>query len=255
MVLVDPATVDQTMFSGTNSSPDQPVKDACCNEEEIGEFIMSDDNFTMLKKECALRGYIGTYCLTPDDVTSPLCHDPFEFLIHTGPMLETQLMKDVGEKKGLVLWMSLEVEMEKLDGTETTAHFTHKKKYVYNTETIMETLVTGFGDIIKNLEDYQERGSGWMVKRVNHLDVHCAQYRPLGAACYKPLPVVLRKKNSILNIKNKDNKCFMWSVLAHRHPRHWSENANYVNYYKEYENELDFNGIEFPVKLKDIGRL
>ena len=98
-------------------------------------------NFTMFKKECALKGYTGTYCLTPDDVTSPLCYDPMEFLLHTGPMLEQQLMKDLGKKKGLVFWMSLEVEMEKLDGTETTAHFTHKKKYIYNAGSTMEVMV------------------------------------------------------------------------------------------------------------------
>ena len=196
MVLVDPATVDQTMFSGVNTSgaPSSPPKDTCCSQEGPGDYIMSDENFTMFKKECALKGYTGTYCLTPDDVTSPLCYDPMEFLLHTGPMLERQLTKDLGEKKGLVFWMSLEVDMEKLDGTETTAHFTHKKKYIYNSEAIMEIMVTGFGDIIKHLEDFQERGSGWMVKSVNHLDVHCSLYRPLGAACYKPLPQVLRNK-------------------------------------------------------------
>ncbi|XP_060516477.1 uncharacterized protein LOC132695938 [Cylas formicarius] len=44
----------------------------------------------------------------------------------------------------------------------------------------------------------------------------------------------------------------MWSILAALHPIHWTNNANRVSNYVEFQNELDFTGIDFPVKLKDI---
>ena len=51
-------------------------------------------------------------------------------------------------------------------------------------------------------------------------------------------------------MKNKDNKCFLWSVLRYLHPR--EKNASRINDLKEYENDLNFKGIEFPVKIKDM---
>jgi hypothetical protein len=44
------------------------------------------------------------------------------------------------------------------------------------------------------------------------------RYRPLRGSSYIPLPIKLRTKRAIINVKNKDNKCFMWSVLAVLYP-------------------------------------
>jgi hypothetical protein len=46
------------------------------------------------------------------------------------------------------------------------------------------------------------------------LTTHMARYRPLRGSSYIPLPIRLRSKRAIINVKNKDNKCLMWSVLA-----------------------------------------
>ena len=67
----------------------------------------------------------------------------------------------------------------------------------------------GIANIIAHLDTYQERGSGWTVKKIGHLDVHVAVYQPLRASSYTPIPTALKKKCAIVNIKNKDNKCFM----------------------------------------------
>ena len=53
-----------------------------------------------------------------------------------------------------------------------------------------------------------------------------------------------------------DNKCFLWSVLAHLHPiaDQRKGNPDHVAHYKPYENELDMNNINYPVKLCDIDK-
>ena len=51
-------------------------------------------------------------------------------------------------------------------------------------------------------------------------------------------------------MENKDDKCFLWSVLRYLHPV--QKNAPRINNLREYENDLNFKGIDFPVKLKDI---
>ena len=58
------------------------------------------------------------------------------------------------------------------------------------------------------------------------------------------------KKKSIINIQNKDYKCFLWSILRYLHPI--QKNETRLIDIRKYENDLKFKGIDFPVKLKDI---
>ena len=63
---------------------------------------------------------------------------------------------------------------------------------------------------------FQKEGSGWVLDEILHLDLSIAQYTVKGSS-YIPLPSKLKEKKAIMNIKNSNNKCFMWSVLASKH--------------------------------------
>ena len=64
------------------------------------------------------------------------------------------------------------------------------------------------------------------------------------------LPGFIKRKNAIINMENKDDKCFLWCVLRYLHPR--EKNASRINDLRDYENDLNFKGINFPVTVKDI---
>ena len=51
-------------------------------------------------------------------------------------------------------------------------------------------------------------------------------------------------------MENKDNKCFLWSILRYLHPIEKQETR--LPDIRKYENDLNFKGIDFPVKPKDI---
>lgn len=59
------------------------------------------------------------------------------------------------------------------------------------------------------------------------------------------LPYYIKKSQCIINIKNKDNKCFLWSILAHLYPQ--ESNANRVTKYKKYEKILDTSNVKWPM--------
>ena len=48
----------------------------------------------------------------------------------------------------------------------------------------------------------------------------------------------------------QDNKCFLWSVLAHLHPA--KENKHRVTNYTPYEDELDVRGVSFPMQISQV---
>ena len=90
----------------------------------------------------------------------------------------------------------------------------------------------------------------WYLKEVFSLEIHIVDYKPIQGSSFIPLPDFIMRKKAIINMENKDNKCFLWSILRYLHPIEKHETR--LTDIRKYENDLNFKGIDFPVKLKDI---
>ena len=85
------------------------------------------------------------------------------------------------------------------------------------------------------------------------LELHTVSYKLLRGETYIPLPKELADKKAIINMQNKDNKCFLWCFLRALNP---SKN-NPQRLDKELmgkENTLNMEGIDYPVNLKDLNK-
>ena len=105
-------------------------------------------------------------------------------------------------------------------------------------------------EIMGNLINYQTKGTGWYFKEVISFEIHLVDYKPIKGSSHTPLPDFLMRKKAIINMENKDDKCFLWCVLRYLHPR--EKHSTRINDLREYENDLNFKVINFPVKVKDI---
>ena len=86
-----------------------------------------------------------------------------------------------------------------------------------------------------------------------NLELHTVEYHSLRGSSYIELPKFLRDKKAIVNIKNEDNKCFLWCVLralnpVDKHPDRIDKNLKSKIY------TLNMDGIEYPVSLPDINK-
>ena len=106
--------------------------------------------------------------------------------------------------------------------------------------------------MLEGISIYQNNGSGWYLKEVNNLEIHTNEIKNIKGKSYLPLPDWIMRKKAILNIKNKDNKCFLWCVLRYLHPREKSDER--ISDLIQYENSLTTKGINFPMKVKDISK-
>ena len=106
--------------------------------------------------------------------------------------------------------------------------------------------------IIEDLEAYQKNGSGWYFKEVVQLEINTSEFNPMNGSSYIPLPDWITNKKAIVNIENKDEKCFLWCILRYLHPV--DEKDNRITDLKKYENSLNTEGINFPMKLKHISK-
>ena len=101
------------------------------------------------------------------------------------------------------------------------------------------------------IDEFQERGSGFVFRNIKSVEVKTYKYNYQKASSYIPLKF---KSSNIINVKNtKDNKCFLWSILAKLYPA--DNNKERVTKYKPYENEINMNNIEYPVLIKDISKV
>jgi hypothetical protein len=88
---------------------------------------------------------------------------------------------------------------------------------------------------------------------VIHLDIHIDKYHPIKGSSYIPLPKNLADKKAIINMENKDNECFKWSVTAAVYPR--ARDMERISKKLRVDaKKFNWSGIEFivPVTLKQI---
>jgi len=77
------------------------------------------------------------------------------------------------------------------------------------------------------------------------------KFRPLGAGSFVSTPQWIENKQAVVNIRNqRDDKCFVRSVLAHLYPS--KQKANRVTNYKQYEHTLNLTDLTFPLPVKQI---
>ena len=112
--------------------------------------------------------------------------------------------------------------------------------YIIMTERILEKMAT-----------CQKKGSG--LHSIIKLELHTVRYNPLRGETWIPLPKELPNKKAIINMKNEDNKCFLWCVLRALNPCE-KDSQRMDKKLKEKGNTLNMGGIAYPVSLKDIDK-
>jgi len=104
--------------------------------------------------------------------------------------------------------------------------------------------------VFESLAFFQTNGSGWTFHWIVDFEIHTEKYKPLCGSPWIPMPKFLAEKKALINMKNKDNQCFKWSVArklnavtchAERREKHLREQVK----------SLNIDGIEFPVELKN----
>ena len=97
----------------------------------------------------------------------------------------------------------------------------------------------------KIIESYMRNGSGWRLKRVVKLLVTKTRLNPLRGSSHIPLAVRIKNKKALINIKNKDDKCFKYAVT--RALNQVDDKAERVSKeLKEQTKKYNWSGIEFP---------
>ena len=99
-------------------------------------------------------------------------------------------------------------------------------------------------------------GSEWRFEKFIKFTIATQKTKSVLGRSYIKLPQVLTNKRATLNIKNTDDKCFEWCLIASkRYNDIKSNDKNEVYHYKKHTDLIKRpDGITFPITTDDIPR-
>ena len=76
-----------------------------------------------------------------------------------------------------------------------------------------------FQGILYRLDNWFNNGSAWTIEYIDGEYINISNYNPLSGSTNIELPDKLKHpKKGLINIKNDDNKCFLWCHVRHLNP-------------------------------------
>ena len=141
-------------------------------------------------------------------------------------------------------------QLESGDIMRVPAYFSTRPQDVYGVEELdLPALVS---ELTAQCDSWQSRGSNFTIERIVKFVVCITKYRPLHGSSFIETPKHIANKRCTINVRNRDQKCFLWSILAHLHPIDHNEHAYRIHHYKPYEDTLNVDGLSFPLQIKHI---
>ena len=135
---------------------------------------------------------IGSF-LRGEDISEghPSGVDIRAFLQEVEPQIHDKLEEEILALNGIKFQLALKVQLRKdnPDGSEeyTDPVLRHKQETLLQASGINEDLSKAILHLLELLEKWTQRGSGWVVDRVQTLWLDIARYQPLRGGSYIPL--------------------------------------------------------------------
>ena len=202
--------------------------------------------FTPIREASAFRNYTNQYVMSNKN----LGLGPDKFLEYAKP----PIINIFNSERNIKTILYLYVKMSQGERIEEFAFHSKGLKLILEGTDENETYDEMAEEILEEVDKTREaEGSGWRFEEVIKLVLHTTRWDPVNAGSYIELPQELKNRKAIINMKNQDDKCFMWCVLRALNPK--DKNAERIdNDLKNKVNTLNMEGIQYPVSLRGIDR-
>ena len=127
--------------------------------------------------------------------------------------------------------------------------FVSPSRIMLRIDEMEEQLEEAIAHILQLIDTFISNGSGWLIDLVQKAMIQCVAYYQIGGSSYIALPKWLKNTRAFTNIKNRDQMCFAYCVLAHIHRK---RNPNRAHLYRPHMHELDLSGLTWPMPIKKI---
>ena len=198
----------------------------------------TDNNVSMLtQEESSFSNFIKRYSYTPDDNIYQL-NELINFLY-------PKLLYIASQHNNYKISMDIEATFSSQNLKVDEQNFIiYSRRYARYEQNKKQRILS---DLYENIDNKDTEGSGWKITFINKVFLNVTKIVHLKGSSYVELPKWIKNKKAIVNIQNKDQYCFLYSVLANLYPA--NDHKNLPSKYKEYFNKIDYSMLEFPVKI------
>ena len=220
----------------------------------------------IVKRRQALRNKVKSFEVAIRERKDPAIRerkDPARQLYYTTPGVAEELRRIFNRDGAMKAQITLKVlfKKNKISG-EGEEVFEYKDAYfnsaaftILDNDDIIESLDKAADEINNKIAFWLSEGSGWTIVEIQSHIVNIVKYLPLRGNSYIPTPKELRHHNKgLINLKNIDNKCFLWCHNRHLNPRKVHP-ERITKDDRESVKGLDYSGITFPVTRNQINRI
>ena len=201
--------------------------------------------FTPKKEASAFKSYTNQYVINGVEGYGPL-----KFLNEAKPAI----INIFNSNRNIKTILYLHVLMSQGETMKEFAFHSKGLKLILEGTDLNEIYDEMVDEIEEEIQKAQEaEGSGWQFEKVIKLVLHTTRWDPINAGSYIELPTALKNKKAIINMKNQDEKCFMWCVLRALNPKD-NHPEKIDKDLKSKEDTLNMKGIRYPVNFRDIDR-
>ena len=226
----------------------KPVSDALKNlKENINAIFEKEKKFEAREGQSALNNFAREYI-----IDGRPGYGPQRFF----KAVRNLLIKILQENKNTKTKMIFICKMQRTDlktgeiiEIDADFHSEIEKNLAETVENkLLDKMIARIGEVLAN---FQQSGSNWVFQKIIRLEIHFANWQPLGGSTFIPLPAKIKNKGAVINQKNEDNQCFKWCVVRALNPV--DKNPNRITKELiEQAKSLNWNGLKFPVDLKQI---
>ena len=207
-----------------------------------------DRIFTPTIERSAFKNYTNQYVMHNTKAN----YEPIEFLEYAKPAI----LNIFNSNRNIKTILYLHCLMQNIESTTPVEFAFHSKdlKLVLEGTDISELYNEMTDEIEEEIQKVENtEGSGWMFVGVIKLVLHTTKWEPLYGSSYIPLDPYLANKKAIINMKNEDDKCFMWCVLRALYPK--NDHPERIDKdLKSKQDIINMKGIHYPVSLNGIKR-
>jgi len=149
---------------------------------------------------------------------------------------------------GLKLAIKIDAIVENAVNNRYDEHiFRTKFITILRTNSLEDDIIEETLKLSEQIDEFTGKGSGWRLVGWSKITLILNNYKPIKGSSYLPLPKHFANKKAIINIKNNDDKCFAYSVLAHICPA--AHDPQRVSKYVPYLRTLIDEKIKYPMPV------
>jgi hypothetical protein len=209
------------------------------------------------KSEKALKDSIAIH-----DLTIVNNKDPIVQMKELDKRIKVLILKALKKYNGLKFNIGMDMLFSKPDKDNSDLiitqlfHIAAKSVEITHESQINQALKNQNEEIKRRIDRYTVNGSGWTIEEIQRHYIMLAKYKPLAAKSYIPLPAVIQNKKATINIKNTDDKCFMYCLGRALDPNPEKCHLELVSkHLKAVCKNLGLEDIKMPVSVKDIPKI